>query len=145
MQNCRFEDNYVDFGFGNRINVPIYKCDPPATNAVWGMAAVNPAAGVIEYGTGANGMSTGVAMASGFAPDTVATSGGWGAFGMMKTPKLQGCNPGEVDTGLTCDTAPECKTEEDKSQPIRGLFGEVFGYMMKTTCTKGSSRAKEFR
>jgi hypothetical protein len=143
MQNCRFEDNYVDFGFGNKINMPVYKCEAPSTNAVWGMAAINPVAGVIEYGSGANGMSTGVAMASGSAPDTVATANSW--LGMRPPPQLQGCNPGEVDMGLTCETLPECKTEEDKSQPIRGMFGEFFGYMMKTTCTKASSRAKEFR
>jgi hypothetical protein len=147
MQNCRFEDNYVDMGFGNKINIPVYKCDPPATNAVWGMGAINPSAAVIEYGSGSDGMSmgTGVAMASGPAsgPASVASVNSW--FGMKAQPKLQGCNSDEIDMGLTCEKPPECKTEEDRSQPIKGLFGEVFGYMMKTTCSKGSSRAKDFR
>jgi hypothetical protein len=143
MQNCRFEDNYVDLGplFG-KVNNPVVRCDAPSTNAVWGMAAVDPSSAVIEYGSGSGGMGVGVGVASA-AP--APASGGWNVFGMRPPPKLQGCNPDEIDAGLTCEKVPECKTEEDKSQPIRGMFGEFLGYMMKTTCSQGSSRAKEFR
>ena len=48
MANCRYEDNYIDFGFGNKTNVPIMKCDPPATNAVWGVQASQPIKAVID-------------------------------------------------------------------------------------------------
>jgi hypothetical protein len=142
MQNCRFEDNYTDFGLLGKVNTPIYKCDPPATNAIWGMGAINPSSAVIEVGTGADGKSTGIAMASG--PSAGAAVSAWGGWGMPKPPQMEQCKPGEIDTGLTCDTVAECKTEEDKSQPMKGPFGEIWGYMFKTTCTKPSSRPKNF-
>lgn len=142
MQNCRFEDNYTDFGILGKVNTPIYKCDPPATNAVWGMSAINPTAAVIEVGTGVNGMSTGFAMASG--PSAGPAGSAWGGWGMPKPPQMEQCNAGEIDMGLTCEKVMECKTEEDKNQPIKGPFGEIFGYLYTTTCTKPSSRPKKF-
>lgn len=154
MQNCRFEDNYTDFGLLGKVNTPIYKCDPPSTNAIWGMSAINPSAAVIEVGTGANGMSTGVAMASGPTSGFGAMSSGpatgfgamssGGAWGNWGAPQMEKCNADEIDTGLTCEKPALCNTEEDKNQPMKGPFGEILGYFYKTTCTKPSSRAKKF-
>jgi hypothetical protein len=164
MQNCRFEDNFTDFGLFGKVNTPIMKCDPPATNAVWGLGAVNPVAAVVETGMGADGKSIGVAMSSGSGDafgvltGQSGSLGSFGAFGSQpswgaaasfqtpkapKVPQFESCNPGEVDTGMTCDTLVQCKTEEDKSQPIKGPFGEFYGYFMKTTCTQPSSRVKK--
>ena len=146
MQNCRFEDNYTDFGLLGKVNTPIYKCDPPSTNAVWGMSAINPTAAVIEVGTGVNGMSTGMAVASGPSGMLGGSAGGsaWGGWGIPKPPKMEQCNADEIDTGLTCEKPALCNTEEDRNQPMKGPFGEILGYFYKTTCTKPSSRAKKF-
>lgn len=135
MANCRFEDNYTDFGIFGKVNSPVLKCDPPSTNAIWGMGAMGGTSAVIEgfagvpaWGGGGNVL--GGAMMSGTA---VAANGS----------KWETCKADEIDTGLTCEKPAICNTEEDKSQPIKGPFGEIFGYLYKTTCTQPSSRAKK--
>ena len=85
MANCRFEDNYMDFGFGNKVNVPIMKCDPPATNAVWGLQASQPIKAVIDV-----------------------VSSNPSAMKIGQAQSLGGCNPGETDTGLTCVEPVKC-------------------------------------
>lgn len=127
MANCRFEDNYTDLGLLGRINTPwkILKCDPPSTNAIWGMGAMGSVGSVVEMG-----------------------NAGVPAQEMKKistenAPVFETCNGDEVDMGLTCNKMTECKTEEDKNQPIKGVFGEFLGYMLKTTCTIPSVRVKK--
>ena len=125
MANCRFEDNYTDFGLLGKFNTPILKCDPPSTNAIWGMGAMGSVGSVVEMGNAgvpAQEMKTG---------------------SIAKAPVFETCNGDEIDMGLTCNKMPECKTEEDKNQPIKGLFGEILGYMLKTTCTNPSVRVKK--
>jgi hypothetical protein len=171
MQNCRFEDNFTDFGLFGKVNTPIYKCDPPATNAVWGMGAMGgPSAvmsgmapieanvGVPAWGGGGNILgappSFGAfgAFGQGMAAPAFSGAGSFSGgvvsgLGSVATttnaPKWETCNSDEVDTGLTCEKPSICSTEEDKNQPIRGPFGEILGYMWQTTCTKPSVRAKK--
>lgn len=140
MANCRFEDNYTDLGIFGKINSPVLKCDPPSTNAIWGMGAMGGTSAVIEGSMGVPAWEGGGNVAA-----PIPRAGVVGSFGsaVVNAPKWETCNDDEVDTGLTCDKPMSCKTEEDKSQPIRGAFGEMWGYMMKTTCTQPSSRAKK--
>jgi len=126
--NCRFVDNFTDFGLLGKVNVPIYKCDPPATNAVWGIQAVQPAFGVLDFGFSGN-----VGVGS-VAKTTTEPA---------KELKWETCNSDEIDMGLTCNKELKCTTEDDTSQPIRDMFGSVWGFMKKTTCTQPSVRFKK--
>jgi hypothetical protein len=142
--NCRFEDNYTDFGFGNRINIPILKCDPPNTNAIWGIGAINPTSAVMETSSAPAMAMFGEGQATKGVGMFGENIGQEGLVQKLQPKQMEQCADGEVDTGLTCETVLSCKTEEDKSQPIKGAFGEIWGYMIKTTCNTPSSRPKKF-
>lgn len=120
-ENCRFEDNYVDLGLGfGTINVPLWRCQVPASNKVWGESAGNPASAVVQLAElGSRDGATPIKLNVG------------------TVPEMESCKVGEIDDGLACRTDLKCTQLNNDPTNLFNFWN------FKTECSGPSIRWKQ--